>query len=410
MADLPDPEPSDPIDTDIDPAIARRPRIRYEPMPSWVPRAIVLFFVGVVAVIVLGWLLARLRPLLVILLVSLFVSFALEPAVNWMERRGIRRGLGTAIAFLGVLAAFSVFAFFMGRLFVEQVAALIERMPDYIIQVQDWANRTFNLELDVDELIAEFQTGGRADQLAGQLASNIVEISGAIVGTVFQLLTVTLFTFYLVADGPKLRRTICSALPPQRQREVLRVWEIAIDKTGGYIYSRVLLATISGVTHWVAFEIIDLPFALPLALWVGVMSQFIPVVGTYLAGALPMLIAVLDDPITAVWVLVIVVVYQQIENYILLPRVSAHTMQLHAAVAFGAVIAGAAMLGVVGALLALPAAATVQAFVSTYLSQHEVIESSLTQQKRSPRRGPILRRRRREDDDAGPAAPDPASV
>lgn len=371
-------------------------------MPSWVPRAIVLFFVGVVTLVVAHWLLARLQSLLVILLVSLFVSFALEPSVNWMERRGIRRGLGTLLAFVGVAAAIGVFSYFMGRLFVDQVAALIDRMPDYIEQVQDWANRTFDLELDADELIAEFQTGGRADELAGQLAGNIVEISSTIIGTVFQMLTVLLFTFYLVADAPRFRRAICSTLPPHRQREVLRAWEIAIDKTGGYIYSRVLLATISAIFHWAAFELANVPFALPLALWVGVMSQFLPVVGTYLAGALPLVIALLDDPVTALWVLGIVVVYQQIENYILLPRVSAHTMQLHAAVAFGSVIAGAAMLGVVGALLALPAAATVQAFVSTYLSRHAVVESNLTAENRR-RPGLVSRWRHR----SRPAPADP---
>jgi predicted PurR-regulated permease PerM len=366
-----------------DPEPIRPPRLRDEPMPSWVPRAIALFFVGFVAVLVLGWLLQKLQSLLVILLVSLFISFALEPAVNWMERHGVRRGLGTGITFLGVIALLAVFGYFMGRLFVDQVAELVDRTPDYIQQVEDWANRTFDLELDADALIAEFQTGGRADELAGRLASNIVEISSTIVGALFQLLTVALFTFYLVADGPRLRRAICSTMSPERQLEVLRAWEIAIDKTGGYIYSRVVLAAISGLFHWAAFEIFDVPFALPLALWVGTMSQFIPVVGTYLAGGLPVLIALLDDPITALWVLGIVVVYQQIENYILLPRISAHTMQLHAAVAFGAVIAGAAILGVVGALLALPAAATLQAFVSTYLSRHEVVESALTTDRRN---------------------------
>jgi predicted PurR-regulated permease PerM len=401
---------TDPADstTPPEPVTSRRLRMRDEPMPSWVPRAIVMFFIGLIVFVVLGWLLARLQTLLVILLVSLFVSFALEPAVNWLERRGIRRGFGTAITFLAVLVAFGIFGYFMGRLFVDQVVALIDRMPDYIQQVQDWANRTFELELDADALIAEFQDGGRAEEIASQLASNILEISTTIVGTIFQLATVALFTFYLVADGPRLRRTICSTLTPDRQREVLRAWEIAIDKTGGYIYSRVLLATISGLFHWAAFELIDLPFALPLALWVGVMSQFIPVVGTYLAGALPIVIALLDDPVAALWVLGVVVVYQQIENYILLPRVSAHTMQLHAAVAFGAVIAGAAILGVVGALLALPAAATVQAFVSTYLARHEVVESSLTDNAARPRppRDGQRRQERRAAADA-PAALEP---
>jgi predicted PurR-regulated permease PerM len=364
----------------------RPPRFRYEPMPSWVPRAIVMFFVGALALGIVRYLAVALRSLIVILLVSLFLSFAIEPAVNWMERKGVRRGLGTAFMFLGLLLALGIFAFFMGRLFADQVVALIDRVPEYIEQVQDWANRSFELELDFDELVAEFQEGGRAQEVAADMAGNIYEISTTILGTVFQLLTIGLFTFYLVADGPRLRRLICSALPEQAQHEVLKVWDIAIAKTGGYIYSRALLALFSAIFHWIAFEIIGLPFSLPLALWVGIMSQFIPVVGTYLAGALPILIGLLHDPVTALWVLIVVVVYQQIENYWLLPRVSAHTMELHAAVAFGAVIVGSAILGVVGALLALPVAATIQAFVSTYLSRHDVVESHLTREKARPER------------------------
>ncbi len=374
---------SDPLP---EPSDDRLPRVRYEPMPSWVPRAIVMFFIGLLAVGVIRYLAVALRSLIVILLVSLFLSFAIEPAVNWLERRGVRRGLGTMLMFLAMLGAIGVFTFFMGRLFADQVVDLIDRVPDYIEQVQDWANRTFELELDFDALVAEFQEGGRAQEVATDLAGNIYEISTTILGTVFQLLTIGLFTFYLVADGPRLRRLVCSALPPQGQREVLKVWEIAIAKTGGYIYSRALLAFFSTAFHWAAFEIVGVPFSLPLALWVGVMSQFIPVVGTYLAGALPIVIGLLHDPLTALWVLVIVIVYQQIENYWLLPRVSARTMELHAAVAFGAVIAGSAILGVVGALLALPVAATVQAFVSTYLARHDVIDSELTAQRERPLR------------------------
>ncbi|MBK5223548.1 MAG: AI-2E family transporter [Acidimicrobiia bacterium] len=383
-----------------DPPILRTkpPRFRSEPMPSWVPRAIVMFFVGLAVVTALAWLLSRLEALIVILLVSMFLSFAIEPAVNWLEQRGVRRGLGTFLTFVGLAAAFGVFAFFMGQLLIDQVVQLIDRMPDYIVQIQDWANRTFDLEIDAEALVAEFQEGGRAEEVATQMAGNIWEISSTIIGTLFSLLTVLLFTFYLVADGPRLRRTLCSALPPEGQREVLKVWEIAIAKTGGYIYSRALLAVISGLFHWGAFEVADVRYSLPLALWVGVMSQFIPVVGTYMAGALPIVIGLLHDPITAAWVVGIVVVYQQLENYVLLPRVSAHTMQLHAAVAFGAVIAGAAILGVIGALLALPVAATVQAFVSTYLARHDVIESDLTRES-------IARHRfgRRSREPLGPA-------
>ena len=158
---------------------------------------------------------------------------------------------------------------------------------------------------------------------------------------------------------------------------MLRGWELAIDKTGGYIYSRTLLAIAAFLVHWFAFTLIGIPFPLPLAMWVGVLSQFVPVVGTYLAGLLPLLIALLDNPISAIWVVAVVLAYQQIENYVLSPRVTAHTMNIHPAVAFGSVLVGAALLGSVGALLAVPAAATVQAFVSTYVKRHELIDSDL---------------------------------
>jgi predicted PurR-regulated permease PerM len=215
----------------------------------------------------------------------------------------------------------------------------------------------------------------------------VVLFGVAALSVVFGMFAVALFTFYLVADGPKLRRTICSRLPPDRQRDVLRVWELAIDKTGGYLYSRLLLAVLSAIAHSIAFWIIGVPFPLALALWVGVVSQFIPTVGTYLAGALAVAVAGLSEPVDALWTLGFVVLYQQIENYVLAPRVTAHTMKMHPAVAFGSVIAGAALLGPVGALLALPAAAVLQAFISTIGERHEVVESRLTAHREQRRRG-----------------------
>jgi predicted PurR-regulated permease PerM len=110
----------------------------------------------------------------------------------------------------------------------------------------------------------------------------------------------------------------------------------------------------------------------------GVLSQFVPVVGTYLGGALPFIVGLLESPGRGVAVLVFVIVYQQIENYLLAPRITARTMALHPAVSFGSVLAGGTLLGAPGALMALPIAATIQAFVSTYLHRYELVESLLT--------------------------------
>ena len=132
-------------------------------------------------------------------------------------------------------------------------------------------------------------------------------------------------------------------------------------------------ALLAALVHYVTFRIIGVPFALALALWVGVISQFIPAIGTYLAGVFPLLIALAEDPPDAIWVLVVIVAYQQLENYVLAPRITAHTMDLHPAVAFGSAIVGASLLGVAGALLALPAAATIVALIQTYADHYEVV-------------------------------------
>jgi predicted PurR-regulated permease PerM len=344
-------------------------------VPRWARRAIFLFFATFAGLYVLYWMVQQLRGLLILILVSLFLSFAIEPAVNRLERVGIRRSLGTLMVFSLVIASLGFFAFAIGSVLADQVTHFVDEAPGYINDIEDWTSDNLGIEFDTAGLVEEFQAGGAATELATRLAGNLVDLGTRALGILLQVLTVGLFTFYLVVDGPRLRRAVCSVLTPERERDVLRIWELAIDKTGGYIYSRTVLALASFLVHWVAFVIIGVPFPLPLALWVGVMSQFIPVIGTYLAGAFPILIALLDDPVQAVWVVIVVVAYQQIENYVLAPPVTAHTMDVHPAVAFGAVLAGASLLGAVGALLALPAAAVLQAFVSTYLQERGMVRT-----------------------------------
>lgn len=372
-----------------------------ERMPSWVPKAVALFWLGFIAVELVEGLLVALRTLLLAITVALFLSFAMEPAVNSLARRGWRRGGATGLVFVATVLIFGVFVFAIGSLVVVQVRNFVDEAPQYVQDLEDWINDTFDADVDFDDLADELDDPeGPARQFVEDLAGDALKAGLTAVAVVFQVLTIGLFTFYLVADGPRLRRTICSLLRPDRQQVVLRAWELAIDKTGGYLYSRLILAGLSTAFHWIVLTVMGVPYALALALWVGVVSQFIPVVGTYLAGALAVLVGVLNEPLDGVVILAFVVVYQQVENYLFAPRVTAQTMSLHPAVAFGAVIAGAAVLGPIGALLALPAAAVVHAFVSELGERHEVVESHLTAEP-SPRRG-----RRRQRDSGGDGARD----
>ena len=348
-------------------------------LPRWVVPAVVVFWGGFLGAVAVRFVWGKLSGLFVLVAIAAFLALAIEPGVNRLARRGWRRGRATALILLGVIAVFLVFVAAIGTLVGSQIADLLQDSETYIADTVDTLNDTFGTNLDAQELIDDFNDpDGAVQQFIADQQDRVVSLSVAAIGGLLQLLSVLLFTFYLVSDGPKLRRAICSRLTPQRQERVLAAWELAGTKTGGYLYSRGLLALLSTVFHWIVFQSLGTAAPVALALWVGFVSQFLPVVGTYFAGVLPVLLAFLDSPLKAMIVLVAIVVYQQIENYLLSPRITAHTMELHPALAFGAALGGAALLGAVGAVLALPAAAMAQAIVSEWGDRHQVIQSELT--------------------------------
>jgi predicted PurR-regulated permease PerM len=365
-------------------------------MPRWLPRAMVLALALVGAFQLGTWAFHQLIGLLINILIAFFLALAIEPAVSRMAAHGMRRGLATFLVFLGLLIAVAGFVTLLGSLLAGQIIKMIEGFPEYLDSVINWVNTTFRTDLRRVDIQEGLLHSDWLKKYAQNSAAGVLDVSTQVLGGLFQLLTIALFSFYFAADGPRLRRALCSVLPPARQAEVLRAWEIAVDKTGGYLYSRGLMALISGVAHYVLLQALGIPYAPALAMWVGVVSQFIPTIGTYLAGALPMLIAFTVSPLYALWVLVFVVVYQQFENYMLQPKLTSKTVDIHPAVAFGSVVAGTALLGAVGALVAIPAVATLQAFLGAYVKRYAVTDDPRVHghRRRGEGPGPLTRARR----------------
>jgi predicted PurR-regulated permease PerM len=361
-----------------------RPPAR-EQMPRWLPRAFFLAALTISAFFVAWWLLGRLRDLIGLLLLAQFIAFALEPAVNWLARRGWKRGAATGLTMVVVIIALVGFMVAVGSLLVSQITTLSSHFPTYLDQTVEWLNRSFHTKISIQQIQDQVANNETFRKWAAGLASNAVDLSTSVFGVIFQALTVLLFGYYLCADAPRVRRSICSVLPPARQREVMRAWEIAVDKTGGYIYSRLVLALVSALAHYVVLTILGVQYAVALALWIGLVSQLIPTVGTYLAAALPLIVALVNDPVDALFLLIFVVIYQQVENYLLQPKITARTLDLHPALAFGAVLAGAAVLGPTGAVLAIPFAAIIQTFVGSYIRRYEVEDHPIHEPGALPR-------------------------
>jgi len=352
----------------------------------------VLFWLGYIVVQLFEYSFDRLQSLLLLLLASLFLGFAIEPAVNKLGERGWKRGRATGTIRLGVVMLSVAFIGAVGTFVGTQLADLLRNSEEYVNDAVDFINDTFNTRIDpaeVNESIAD--PDGPVQRFIANQQDRALGLSVQALGVLFASLTVLLFTYYIVADGPRLRRAICSRLEPDRQRRVLETWELAVTKTGGFLYSRALLALLSTFFHWVAFQAIGTPAPIVMALWVGLISQFLPVVGTYLAGVLPVLLTLLDSPVKALVALGFIAVYQQVENYLFAPRITARTLELHPALAFASAIAGAALIGPIGALIALPGAAMAQALISAAGPRHDVVEDPLTRARES-----VRERRRRE--------------
>jgi len=361
-------------------------------MPKWVPKAIVVFWLGFLGALVARELFHQLSNFLLLLLVSLFLALAIEPGVNRLAKRGWRRGSATLLILMSIIVFTGAFLGAVGTLVASQVADVLTNSETYVNDTVSFINDTFNANVDPGEVNASISDPkGPVQRFIDNQQRKVVSLSASALGVLLQLLSITLFTFYLVADGPRLRRVICARLPEERQRLVLRTWDLAIDKTGGYLYSRALLALVSAFFHWIAFQAIGTPAPIAMALWVGIVSQFLPVVGTYLAGVLPLLLTFLESPIDAALVLAFILIYQQLENYLISPRITARTMHVHAAVAFASAIVGGAILGPIGAVLALPAAAMMQSLFSSWGQRHEVVDDELV--KFTPR---VKRERRKK--------------
>jgi predicted PurR-regulated permease PerM len=163
--------------------------------------------------------------------------------------------------------------------------------------------------------------------------------------------------------------------PARGQEFTMTVWRLTSQKTGNYIGARVILAAINSITTAIVFVIIDMPYWLPLALWTGIVAQFVPTIGTYISIILPVLVGLLSpNPWVGVMALVWAIVYQQIENLTIEPRISARAVDVNPAVAFGAVLLGAALFGVAGAFLAIPVTAMLLSLLEIYGKRYELVE------------------------------------
>ena len=364
---------------EVTPTGAAEPSISTS-MPTWFPRALRLTIGYVLGTLALLWFLGQAHDLLGLVLLAAFFSLSLEPAVNQLHRRGWSRGAATATLLLGVMAFFLILGLMVIPIMVENIGKMADDVPGWIDDVNGYTQREFDVQLIPDTAIHPSQSSvGLAKNFVSDYGGALVGAVGGLVGAIFAVFTIALFAFYMTSNAPRIRRSVVSLLRPEHQRDVLWAWNVALEKTGGYLYQRILLAVINSSLMLIVMLLAGIPFAVPLAIFTGFTAAFIPIVGTYLAGIVPVVVALAAaGPGRAIILLAWIVIYQQLENYLLEPRLSQQTMNLNPGIALGAALAGGSVGGLIGAFFALPTAAAIQAFMTTYATRYEVEDTELT--------------------------------
>lgn len=318
--------------------------------------------------------------------IALFIALAMEPAVAKLESLGLNRRLSTLLVMIGLAVLVGAFITLFGGMLVSQGADLLSSLPSAYESLRSWVDSlptvagggrlTLPSLSDAVRETASKVAGGSGQtgvSLLAPIAGTAARTASGLASGFMSALTVVITAYYASAYDVEARRAISRLIRPAGQERFQTVWEIVRSQVSGFLYSRGILAALNAAALSVFLVILHVPYWLPLSIACGLISQFVPTVGTYLGGALPCLSTLASlGWRQAVAVLVFIVVYQQVENLVLSPAVSKATLSLNPAVSLLAVMAGGSLAGALGAFLALPVASSLKAVISQYAVVHEV--------------------------------------
>ena len=325
------------------------------------------------------WAVSQARDLVTMLVVSIFFALALIPGVEHLhQKRGWRRGAAVGVIYLVGAVAVVVLVVLLIPAISTVGQEISKSGGGWTTSLDNWTSDTFGVHI-VDKQAYKDGVVTVGDVMS-KWSDKLLPAAGRAASTgaslVFSLFTIALFTFYFAAEFPRLQRLLLSCFRPAAQQRLGWTIDQSIADVGGYFYSRMLLTAINGAGFFIVMVAVGVPvgLAIPLAVFGGFVSEFIPNVGTYIGATIPVLLTLaVSGLVPALIVIAYAVVYQQIENYWLSPRISAKTMDLNGGLAFGAALAGGAIFGPMGAFIALPVAALIVAFISHYRHAHEVV-------------------------------------
>jgi predicted PurR-regulated permease PerM len=301
--------------------------------------------------------LGQARSVLILLLVSMFIAVGLNPLVEWFMRRGLKRGLSVGVVFLLMILAVAGVGFAIVPVVTDQINSLIKNAPEWLDLLTK--SKTLNELNDRYQFIQKAQDYIQDPALAQRAFGGILGVGKVVANALFSGFTILILTLYFLASLPSVKRAAYSLVPASRRTRVAILGDEVLGRVGGYVSGQFLVAACAGFFMFVFLQIVGLrEYALALAI-VVMFTAFIPMVGGLIGVVIVALIGFTDGLWTGVACLAYGVIYQQIENYVVAPRIMRRAVDIPGAVTVIAALLGGALLGVVGALLAIPSAAAI---------------------------------------------------
>ncbi|HVC72805.1 MAG TPA: AI-2E family transporter [Mycobacteriales bacterium] len=297
------------------------------------------------------------RSVLVLVIVAAFLAIGLNPIVSRLERAGMRRSAAVAIVFVGLLGFFTLFGYAVLPPVINQVSNFVDAVPHYVKDLQgNGTIRDLDRRFGVIDKLNQYVTTG---EFGTRIAGNVVSVTQQVAGFVLKALTILILTLYFLSSFNAIKRTAYRLVPRTRRARFSLISDEVLSRVGGYVAGAVVVALIAGVASLIWVSSLGIPYPLALALIVT-LTDVIPLIGATIGAVIVTVVAFFVSLPVGIATGIFFLVYQQVENYLIYPRVMSRSVDVNPAAAIVGALIGGTLLGFVGALLAVPATAAIQ--------------------------------------------------
>jgi predicted PurR-regulated permease PerM len=308
------------------------------------------------------------RSVLVLLVISAFLAVGLNPTVEYLQRRGLPRGGAVGTVLLTVILGFIGFLFAIVPPIVDQTSQFVDKAPEYVDTLLK--NHTLRDLDDRYQVLQRVKEALQSENLAGNVFGGVLGVGKVVFSAVFSTITVLTLTLYMMSSLPSMKSAAYKLAPASRRTQVAVLSDDILDKIGGYVAGALTIALTAGVSSFLVLLATDVPYPVALALVVS-LTDLVPVIGATLGAIVVSGVAFAHDVRTGVVIAVFYLIYQQVENYVLYPRIMKRSVDVSPLVTIVAVLIGGSLMGIVGALIAIPIAAAIQLVMAEIVIPHQ---------------------------------------